>query len=196
MNYPLQKRNQIDREEALEAVRTLIQYIGDDPEREGLLDTPERVVRSFDEIYSGYLQNPTQILQRTFSTNSSEMVVLSNIELYSTCEHHMLPFIGKCHIGYIPDQRVIGLSKLARMMEAFTRRLQIQEELTQQIADSLYTQVHALGVAVMIEAKHLCMSCRGINKQQSTMITSTMLGQFKENQDLKREFFRSIRNQL
>ena len=194
MNYPLQKRNQIDREEALEAVRTLIQYIGDDPEREGLLDTPERVVRSFDEIYSGYLQNPTQILQRTFSTKSSEMVVLSNIELYSTCEHHMLPFIGKCHIGYIPDQRVIGLSKLARMMEAFTRRLQIQEELTQQIADSLYTQVHALGVAVMIEAKHLCMSCRGINKQQSTMITSTMLGQFKENQDLKREFFRSIRN--
>ncbi len=192
MNQMLKEGKEVSRDDAIKALKTLITYIGDDPEREGLKDTPERVLRSFDEIYGGYSQDPNQILQKSFSTSSEEMVVLSNIELYSTCEHHMLPFIGKCHIAYIPNRRVIGLSKLARMMETFARRLQIQEELTQQIANTLHDQVHALGVAVMIEAKHLCMSCRGINKQQSTMITTAMLGQFKEDQDLKRDFFRSV----
>lgn len=188
-------KNNVTREEALESVRTLIRYIGDDPRREGLEETPERVVASFEELYAGYFQDPDAVLQKTFATSSSEMVLLSNIELYSTCEHHMLPFVGVCHIAYLPNKRVIGLSKLARMMEVFSRRLQIQEELTLRIASALNDHVHAHGVAVMIEAQHMCMSCRGVNKQNSKMTTTAMLGKFKEDRELKNDFHRMIQHQ-
>ncbi|PCI29240.1 MAG: GTP cyclohydrolase I FolE [SAR324 cluster bacterium] len=195
MNQRNLVKSVVSREEALECVRKLIQYIGDDPDREGLLDTPERVVRSYDELFSGYHLDPHQILQKTFPTASKEMVVLSNIEIYSTCEHHMIPFVGKCHIAYLPNDRVIGLSKLARMMEVFSRRLQIQEELTLEIAKTLNEHVHAFGVAVMIEAKHMCMSARGVNKQHSVMTTTAMLGRFQEDRELKNDFFRLVDKQ-
>ena len=187
--------NVVSREEAIECVRKLIRYIGDDPDREGLLETPDRVIRSYDELYGGYKKDPNEVLKKTFPTSSGEMVLLSNIELYSTCEHHMLPFVGKCHIAYLPNERVIGLSKLARLMEVFARRLQIQEELTHQIANVLNDHVHAHGVAVMIEAKHLCMSSRGVNKQNSVMTTTAMLGKFKEDRELKNDFFNMIERQ-
>lgn len=184
--------NPVSREEAIEAVKTLIKYIGDDPEREGLLETPERVVRSYDELFKGYKLNPGEILDKKFSTHSGEMVVLSNIELYSTCEHHMMPFIGKCHIGYIPEDKVVGLSKLARLMEVFSRRLQIQEEMTWQIANALQDETQAKGVAVLVEARHMCMAARGVNKQHGVMTTTAMLGELKDNQSLKSEFLHII----
>lgn len=180
------------KEEALQAVKTLIRYIGDDPEREGLIETPERVLRSYNEIFQGYHQDPKEILEKRFSTRSHEMVVLSNIELYSTCEHHMIPFVGSCHIAYLPKDQVVGLSKLARLMEVFSRRLQIQEELTYQIANALCEYVEPGGVAVMIEAKHMCMSCRGVGKQHSHMITTCMLGAFETDPSLKNDFFHLI----
>ncbi len=180
------------KEEALAAVRTLIRYLGDDPEREGLLETPDRVIRSYKEIFQGYQQDPKEILEKRFSTRSHEMVVLSNIELYSTCEHHMIPFVGACHIAYLPKDQVVGISKLARLMEVFSRRLQIQEELTYQIAQALCDFVQPRGVAVMIEAKHMCMSCRGVGKQHSSMITTCTLGEFESNPSLKNDFFHLI----
>lgn len=192
MNRPNRNTNKVSRDEALECVRKLIQYLGDNPDREGLLETPERVVKSYDEIFGGYKLEPKSILQKTFSTSSREMVLLSNIELYSTCEHHMLPFIGSCHIAYLPNERVIGLSKLARMMEVYARRLQIQEELTHQIATTLNEEVHARGVAVMIEAQHMCMCARGVNKQHSVMRTVSLLGEFQEDPEVKKDFFRMI----
>ncbi|MDT8445959.1 MAG: GTP cyclohydrolase I FolE [bacterium] len=184
--------NKPSREEAVEAVRTLIRYIGDNPDREGLQETPERVVRSYAELFKGYKMNPTEILDKKFSTHSGEMVVLSNIELYSTCEHHMMPFIGKCHIGYIPKDKVVGLSKLARLMEVYSRRLQIQEEMTWQIANALMDETQALGVAVLVEARHMCMTARGVNKQHGVMTTTAMLGELKNNQSLKSEFLQVI----
>lgn len=184
--------NPVSREEAAEAVKTLIKYIGDDPEREGLLETPERVVRSYDELFKGYRMDPGEILDKKFSTHSGEMVVLANIELYSTCEHHMMPFIGKCHIGYIPKDKVVGLSKLARLMEVFSRRLQIQEEMTWQIANALQDETDAKGVAVLVEARHMCMAARGVNKQHGVMTTTAMLGELKDNQSLKSEFLHII----
>ncbi|MCP4752875.1 MAG: GTP cyclohydrolase I FolE [Proteobacteria bacterium] len=182
----------ITKEEAIECVRKLIEYIGDDPEREGLIETPERVIKSYGEIFRGYRQNPEDILQKRFTTHSEEMVVLSNIELYSTCEHHMLPFLGKCHIGYIPNKQVVGVSKLVRLMDVFARRLQIQEELTYQIADALNQKIGARGVAVLIEARHMCMTCRGVNQQQSTMSTTAMVGAFTTDENLKQEFLHRI----
>ncbi len=182
----------VTREEALECVRKLIEYIGDDPEREGLIETPERVIRSYEEIFSGYRQDPREILEKRFSSYSEEMVTLSNIELYSTCEHHMLPFIGKCHIAYLPNKKVIGVSKLVRIMDVFARRLQIQEELTYQIANSLHNEIDTFGVAVLIEAQHLCMTSRGVNKKQSALTSTAMLGRFKTDENLKHEFLRII----
>lgn len=182
----------VSREEALEAVRKLLVYIGEDPERDGLKDTPDRVIRSYEQIYSGYKVDPSKILEKTFETNSDQMVVLSNIELYSTCEHHMLPFVGKCHVGYLPKDKVLGISKIARLMEVYARRLQIQEELTHQIAHELYSTLDAYGVAVVIEAQHMCMTSRGVNKQNSIMTTSSMQGIFRDNSGLKNEFFRLI----
>ena len=183
---------QVSREQALEAVRTLIRYIGDDPNREGLLETPDRVVRSYAELFKGYKLEPSKILDKKFTTHSGEMVVLSNIELYSTCEHHMMPFIGKCHIAYLPNEKVVGLSKLARLMDVYSRRLQIQEEMTWQIAQALNQETGARGVAVLVEARHMCMSARGVNKQHSIMSTTAMLGDFKDNPTLKSEFMAQI----
>ena len=187
-------KKEVSREEALDAVRTLLRYIGDDPEREGLLETPDRVVRSFEHIYSGYRKDHKEILGKTFTSSTEEMVVLSNIELYSMCEHHMLPFTGKCHIGYIPKGKVLGISKLARVMEVFARRLQIQEELCHQIATAIDTELRPAGVGVVIEARHMCMTCRGVEKQHSIMTSSTLLGSFREDPRTRQEFFDLIRS--
>ena len=182
------------REEAEKAVRTLLEYAGEDPDREGLLETPRRVVKSYDEFYKGYHQDPVEYLSRTFEEVSGydEMVVLRDIPFESHCEHHMAPIIGKAHIGYLPKDKVVGISKLARLMEIFSRRLQIQEELCHRVADSFMKHTGAHGVAVVIEAQHMCMTCRGVNKQHSVMTTSTMLGVFTERESLKNEFFRLI----
>lgn len=185
---------EVSREQALEAVRTLLRYIGDDPEREGLLETPDRVVRSYDHIYSGYKKDFKEILGKTFTSSTEEMVVLSNIELYSMCEHHMLPFTGKCHIGYIPRGKVLGISKLARVMEVYARRLQIQEELCHQIANAIFEELRPAGVGVVIEARHMCMTCRGVEKQHSIMTSSTLLGSFREDPRTRQEFFDLIRS--
>ena len=192
--YP-EKMGTVSRAEAIDCVRKLIEYIGDDPNREGLLETPERTIKSYDEIFRCYKLDPKEILHKRFKTQSQEIVVLTNIDLYSTCEHHMLPFHGKCHIGYLPNGSVIGVSKMARLMDVFARRLQIQEELTLQIADALDRELSPKGVAVLIEAQHLCMSCRGVNQQKTSMLTSAMLGAFGSDTNLKDEFLRMV-NQL
>ncbi|MCB1167055.1 MAG: GTP cyclohydrolase I FolE [Leptospiraceae bacterium] len=178
----------------MEAVRTLLRYIGENPEREGLKETPDRVVRSFEHLYSGYQKDYRDVLNKTFTSHTEEMVVLSNIELYSTCEHHMLPFTGKCHIGYIPNGKVLGISKLARVMEVFARRLQIQEELCHQIANAINDELGPRGVGVVIEARHMCMTCRGVEKQHSIMTSSTLLGSFREDPRTRQEFFDLIRS--
>lgn len=161
------------------AVKTIIRGIGDDPNREGLLETPDRVVRSYKELFAGYEQDPKEILAKRFTNDGgSRMVVLKDIEFYSTCEHHLIPFTGKVHIGYFPTGEIVGLSKLARLVECFARRLQVQETLVSQIADAIETELKAKGVAVVIEAKHFCMCSRGVNKQDSVMVTSAMRGHF------------------
>jgi GTP cyclohydrolase I len=175
-------------------VRHLLEAIGEDPEREGLLDTPARVVRSWAKLYGGYAQDPKEILKTAFeeTENYNQMVVLSDIELYSTCEHHMLPFVGKAHVGYIPGKKVVGISKLARLVECFARRLQIQEKLTQQIAHALQDTMEPRGVGVMIIAQHFCMTSRGVEKQNSLMKTSSLLGVFQEEK-VREEFHRLCR---
>jgi GTP cyclohydrolase I len=178
------------REEAEAAVRTLILWAGDDPTREGLIDTPGRVVRSYEEFFSGYHEDPVALLQRTFeeADGYDEMVTLTNIRLESHCEHHMVPIVGKAHIAYLPDKRVVGISKLARVMEVFAKRLQIQEKLTVQIANTLMEVLQPHGVAVVIEAAHDCMTTRGVRKHEVMMVTSHMVGVFRENSDTRREF--------
>lgn len=171
-------------------IADLLTHIGENPNREGLLDTPARVVKSWGALYGGYKQNPEEILGRVFEAGKyDQMVILRDIEMYSTCEHHMLPFFGKAHIAYIPNDKVVGLSKLARLVECFSRRLQIQERLTQQIADALNEHLLPQGTGVIIEAKHFCMISRGINKQNSVMTTSHLTGVFK-NPGVKEEFFK------
>ena len=181
--------------EAEAAVRTLIQWAGDDPDREGLLDTPARVARSYKELFSGYESDPREYLERTFDEvgGYDELVVLRDIRVVSFCEHHMLPFLGKAHVGYLPSNRVVGISKLARVVHGFARRLQIQENLSRQIADAVQQVTGALGVAVVIEAKHMCMMMRGVEKQNSSMITSVMLGEFRENAATRSEFLSLIK---
>lgn len=162
-------------------VRAIIHEIGDDVTREGVIDTPRRVVKSWKEIYSGYGKDPKKVLGTTFDAgNYSQIVICKNIEFFSTCEHHMLPFFGKVSIGYFPGRRVVGLSKMARLVEVFSRRLQIQEQMTQQIADTLMNTLKAKGVMVVVEAKHFCMVARGVHKQNSSMVTSAVLGNFKD----------------
>jgi GTP cyclohydrolase I len=176
-----------------EMVAGIIQAIGDNPKREGVLDTPRRVVKSWKEIYAGYRQDPVKILGTTFEKGKyDQMVICKDIELYSTCEHHMIPFFGKAHIGYIPGERVVGLSKLARVVDVFARRLQIQEKMTQQIADVLNDVLKPKGVMVVVEAKHMCMCARGVGKQNSSMITSAIHGLFKEKK-VRTEFLDLIR---
>lgn len=184
------------REEAEEAVRTLIRWAGDDPTREGLLGTPNRVIRSYDEFFSGYGEDPAAILGRTFDETGGydEMVVLRDIEFFSHCEHHIVPIVGKAHIGYLPDQRVLGISKLARLVETFARRLQIQEKLTADIANGLNDALKPRGVAVVIEAVHQCMTTRGVKKPGVSLVTSQMLGSFREDDKTRREFLSIISN--
>jgi GTP cyclohydrolase IA len=170
-------------DEAQEAVRVLLRYMGEDPKREGLHDTPRRVVKAWGELTKGYLESPRYILGTHFDGHGyDQMVHCESIEFHSTCEHHLLPFVGLAHIAYVPKERVVGLSKMARLVDCFARRLQIQERLTQEIAKAMNVQLQPKGVGVMIEAKHLCMSCRGVMKHQSTMVTTALIGVFKKGQ--------------
>ena len=176
-----------------DALRAIIREIGDDPEREGLLDTPKRVMKSWKTLYGGYGQDPMEVLTTSFDPDGyDQMVMLGPIEFWSTCEHHMLTFFGEVHVGYIPGEegRVIGISKLARAVDIFARRLQIQERMTKQIAEAVEKAVGAKGVAVVVRAKHLCMVARGVQKQQSRMTTSAMLGAFRDNIETRTEFLR------
>jgi GTP cyclohydrolase I len=176
-----------------ELIRKLLVELGEDPEREGLKDTPVRVAKSYRFLTNGYHQNIDELLNDAFFTaEDNHMIIVKDIELYSLCEHHMLPFIGKCHIGYIPDKKVIGVSKLARVVDMYARRLQIQERLTNQIAHVLMDKVGAQGVGVVIEAQHLCMMMRGVEKQNSKMITSAMHGTFRSQLATRTEFLRLI----
>ncbi|MCC7049287.1 MAG: GTP cyclohydrolase I FolE [Alphaproteobacteria bacterium] len=179
---------------AEDAVRVLIRWAGDDPTREGLTDTPARVVRSYEEFFSGYAVDPADVLRRTFEETDGydEMVVLKDIRFESHCEHHMVPILGKAHVAYLPRRRVVGISKLARLVEAYARRLQIQEKMTAQIANAIQDVLQPLGVAVVIEGAHQCMTTRGVHKPGSTMVTSRMLGEFRDNQSTRREFLAMI----
>lgn len=182
--------------EAEEAVKTLILWAGDNPEREGLLETPQRVLRSYGEFFAGYDADPKEILNKTFSEveNYDEMIVLRDIEFSSHCEHHMVPFTGVAHVAYLPNDRVVGLSKLARLVDAYARRLQIQEKLTAQIANALDEILNPKGVAVVVEATHQCMTARGVRKKGATMQTSRMIGLFRKDQRTRQEFFNLIRS--
>ncbi len=179
---------------AEDAVRTLIRWAGDDPSREGLLGTPDRVVRAWQEFYRGYDEDPYEILARTFEEieGYDEMVVLKDIRFESHCEHHLLPIIGVAHVAYLPNTRVVGVSKLARLVEAYAKRLQIQEKMTAQIAAAIDEVLRPGGVAVVIEAEHQCMTTRGIHKPGATMVTSRMLGGFRNDQKTRREFLAMI----
>ena len=183
------------REQAEEAVRCLIELAGDDPSREGLIDTPKRVVNAFQEIFAGYSQDPREILSTTFGENGNydEMVVMGPIPFHSTCEHHMLPFAGYAHIAYLPRNRVVGISKLARLVDCFARRLQIQEKMTTQIADTLYEVLEPLGCGVVVKATHMCMTCRGVRKEGVSMKTSRLRGVFREDGNVRSEFLDLIR---
>ena len=196
MTKPTPKRpgERPTREQAQEAVRTLLRWAGDDPAREGLLGTPDRVVRAYEEWFAGYFEDPVEILQRTFEETDGydEMVVLRDIRFESYCEHHVAPIIGIAHVGYLPDRRVVGISKLARIVEIYAKRLQIQEKMTAQIANAIAGVLMPRGVAVVIEATHQCMTTRGIHKPGVSMITSQMLGDFRENPATRREFLAMI----
>jgi len=182
------------REEAEAAVRTMILWAGDDPDREGLLETPSRVVRAYEEFFAGYAQDPREILAKTFSEveGYDEMIVMNDIRFESHCEHHMVPIIGKAHVGYLPDKRVIGISKLARLVEVYARRLQVQEKMTVQIADTLQEVLQPKGVAVVIEAAHQCMTTRGVHKPGVGLVTSRMVGAFRDDPSTRREFLAVI----
>ncbi|MBI3675370.1 MAG: GTP cyclohydrolase I FolE [Proteobacteria bacterium] len=190
---PLEKPS---REEAEEAIRTLLLWAGDDPTREGLKETPERVARAFEEWFSGYKEDPEEYMRRTFEEvdGYDEMVVLKDIRFESHCEHHLAPIIGRAHIGYLPKKKVVGISKLARVVEAYARRLQVQEKMNAQIANTIQRVLEPAGVAVVIEATHQCMTTRGVHKPGVTMVTSTMLGEFRKNPLTRREFLTVIGN--
>jgi GTP cyclohydrolase I len=182
------------REEAEEAVRTLLRWAGDDPDREGLQDTPARVARAYEEYFAGYREDPNQYLERTFEEvhGYDEMVVLRDIPFESHCEHHLAPIIGKAHVAYLPTNRVVGISKLARVVNAFAKRLQVQEKMTAQIAECINQALQPDGVAVVIEAAHHCMTTRGVHKHGVSMVTSTLLGAFRENPQTRAEFMAMI----
>jgi GTP cyclohydrolase IA len=184
------------RAEAEQAVRTLLRWAGDNPTREGLIGTPGRVARAFEEWFAGYDRDPVVYLQRTFEEveNYDEMVVLRDIRFESHCEHHLAPIIGRAHIGYLPSGRVVGISKLARVVELYAKRLQIQEKMTAQIANSIEEVLQPEGVAVVLEATHQCMTTRGVHKSGVTMVTSRMLGAFRDNPSTRREFLTLIGN--
>ena len=184
------KSTKVSEDQALEAVKTLIKWAGDNPEREGLKETPKRVIKSYKDFFSGYNSDPREILSKKFKEvdGYDEIIILKNIRLESHCEHHMVPFIGTAHVGYLPKNKVVGLSKLARLVEAFAKRLQIQEKLTAQIANAIDEVLQPKGVGVIIEASHLCVATRGIHKPDSKMVTSRMLGSFRNDQATRKEF--------
>lgn len=178
------------REEAMQAVKTLIEWAGDDPTREGLVETPKRVVAAYEEFFEGYTQDPEDILRKTFEEveGYDEMVIVKDIRLESHCEHHIVPILGTAHIGYIPNKRVVGISKLARIVDVFGKRLQTQETMTSQIANIIQKVLEPKGVAVVIDASHQCMTTRGVHKHESSTVTSAMKGIFKENAVTRNEF--------
>ena len=182
--------------EAEAAVRTLIEWAGDDPDREGLVDTPARVVRAYKELFSGYETDPRDYLQRTFDEvgGYDELVILKDIRVVSFCEHHMLPFLGKAHVGYLPRNRVVGISKLARVVHGFARRLQIQEKLTADIAEAIHDILDPKGVGVVIVSEHSCMTMRGVNTPGSRLTTSHLLGEVRDDPRTRQEFFELVRN--
>jgi len=188
--------NRPSREEAEQAVYTLLRWAGDDPTREGLADTPARVAKAFEDWFSGYDQDPEAYLARTFEevAGYDDMVILRDIRIESHCEHHLAPIIGRVHVGYLPTNKVVGISKLARVVQAFSRRLQVQEKMNAQIAHCIQKVLEPKGVAVVIEAAHQCMTTRGVHKTGVTMVTSTMLGAFRDNSDTRREFLNIIGN--
>ncbi len=174
-------------------IRQLLKAIGEDPEREGLLKTPHRIAASLDFLTSGYRENAEELINKAiFSQDTNSMVIVKDIEVYSMCEHHMLPFFGRCHVGYLPKGKVFGVSKLARLVDMYSRRLQIQERLTEQISEAVMKSVDAAGVGVMIEARHLCMMMRGVQKQNSVMVTSSVLGTFRDDPATRQEFLSLI----
>lgn len=178
-------------------VKEMLLQLGEDPEREGLVDTPKRVVKAWKHVCGGYEQSLEEVVNNAiFTVEENHMVIVKDIEIYSMCEHHMLPFFGRCHIGYIPNGKVIGVSKLARIADMFSRRLQIQERLTNQIAEAIMESIAPSGVGVIIEAKHLCMMMRGVEKQNSNMITSAMLGTIRKSQNTRNEFLQLVTGHL
>jgi len=187
-----QNSKKISDKEAEEAFKTILAWMGEDPSREGLLETPKRVVKAFKEYFKGYKEDPIQVLDKTFGDvdGYDDMVIQKNISVQSHCEHHMAPIIGKAHVAYIPNERVVGLSKLARVVEVFSKRLQTQERLTMQIANTLMGALDAKGVAVTIDSTHQCMTMRGIKKEQATTVTNYYLGQFKEDLSYQNRYLR------
>ena len=186
--------NKVSDKEAEEAFKTILSWMGEDPNREGLLETPKRVVNAFKEYFKGYKEDPTKILDKTFGDvdGYDDMVIQKNISVQSHCEHHMAPIIGKAHVAYIPKDRVVGLSKLARVVEVFSKRLQTQERLTMQIAKTIMESLEAKGVAVTIDSTHQCMTMRGIKKEQATTVTNYYLGQFKDDLSYQNRYLRFI----
>lgn len=184
------------RKQAEEAIRTLLLWAGDDPDREGLADTPARVARAYEDWFSGYREDPLRFMERTFQEveGYDEMIVLRDIEFESHCEHHMAPIIGHAHVGYLPHKKIVGISKLARVVEAYARRLQVQEKLTAQIANCVGSVLQPKGVGVIVEATHQCMTTRGIHKTNVSMVTSTMLGDFRDDEKTRAEFLQMIDN--
>ena len=191
---PTDKVLKPSRQEAEEAVRTLICWTGDDPDREGLIETPKRVVKAYEEFFEGYEINPEEVLKKTFEEvqGYDDAVIVRNIRVESHCEHHIVPILGVAHVGYIPNNRVVGISKLARVVEIFGKRLQTQETMTAQIADTIQKVLEPKGVAVVVDASHQCMTTRGIHKTESSTITSRMLGAFRENPETRSEFMNLI----
>lgn len=184
----------IDKAKVEQAVRLLLEGMGEDVSREGLKETPKRIARMYEEIYAGYEMDPKDILSKRFKVDSSEMVLEKDINFYSTCEHHLLPFFGKVHIAYIPNGEVVGISKLARTVEVFARRAQIQEQMTSQIADAIMENLNPKGVMVVVEAEHMCMTMRGIKKPGSQTTTIATRGAFENDESLKNDFFNLLRH--
>ena len=175
------------------AVKVMMRHVGEDPDREGLLDTPKRVRKAYEFIYGGYKEDPNEILRSAlFTSSNDEMVLIKDIEFYSTCEHHLLPIIGRVHVAYIPDGKVVGLSKIPRVVNVFSRRMQIQEQLTEQIADAIMETINPKGVAVVVQARHMCMEMRGVEKINSTTTSSALRGLFKKDEKTRSEFFSLI----
>lgn len=183
----------VDKKKIEKAVTLLLEGIGEDVNREGLQDTPERIARMYEEIFAGMGESAKEHLSKTFTAGSGDMVVEKDIVFYSTCEHHLMPFYGKAHVAYLPDGKVVGLSKLARCVEVFARRLQLQEQLTAQVADAVMEELLPKGVMVMVEAEHMCMTMRGVKKPGSKTVTLAKRGLFEENENLQRQFFEAIR---